>query len=92
MHVIHKAVRPLDQLADLRTSEFRDDAAGLGEIARLVQAARTAVDEVLGVDWRGEADVLGDGRELADGMLRPAERARYEARRIRARTRARASS
>ena len=32
-------------------------------------------DEVLGVDRGGEADILGDRRELSDGVLRPAERA-----------------
>ena len=50
MHPVHQAVRPLDQLADLRASEFRDDAARLGELARLVEPARDAVDKMLGVD------------------------------------------
>ena len=72
--------------------EFWDDATGLGELARLTEAAGYPVDEVLRIDRRREADVLGDRRELGDRMLRPAERAHYEARRIRARTRASASS
>ena len=72
--------------------EFWDDATGLGELARLTEAAGYPVDELFGVDGRREADMIGDGLELGDGMLRPTERAHYEARRMRARTRARASS
>ena len=47
---LHQAVRPLDQLADLRASEFRDCATRLGELAGLIQGAGDAVDELLGVD------------------------------------------
>ena len=64
-HAIDQAVRRLDQLADLHASEFRDDAARLRKLARLIKPARDAVDELLGVDRRGEADVLSDGGELA---------------------------
>ena len=71
-HAIDQAVRRLDQLADLHASEFRDDAARLRKLARLIKPARDAVDELLGVDRRGEADVLSDGGELGDGVLRPA--------------------
>ena len=48
-HAIDQAVRRLDQLADLHASEFRDDAARLRKLARLIKPARDAVDEVLGV-------------------------------------------
>ena len=73
--VVHQAVRPLDQLADLRTRELWDDAARLGELARLSQSAGYAVDKLLGVDGRGKADMLSDRLKLSDRMLRPTERA-----------------
>ena len=72
---VHQAVRRLDQLADLRACEFWDDATRLRELARLMQSAGYTVDELLGVDGRGEADMVGDRLQLSDGMLRPAERA-----------------
>ena len=75
MDPVHQAVRPLDQLADLRAREFRDDATRFGELARLIQAAGDAVNQLLGVDGRGKADMIGYRLELGDGVLRPAERA-----------------
>jgi hypothetical protein len=75
MHAIHQPVRPLDQLADLVATELGYDATRHRELARLIQAMREAVDQILGIDRGGKADILGDRRELGDGVLRPAERA-----------------
>lgn len=92
VHLIDHPIRPLDQLADLSAVKLRHDAARVRKSAGLLEAVDDAVHKVLGVDRRGETDVLGDGGELGDGVLRPAELAHYEARRIRARMRASASS
>ena len=53
VHSIDQAVRPLDQLANLRAIEFCDDAPRFGELARLIETTSDAINEVLGVDWGG---------------------------------------
>src|SRR5688500_6452171 len=92
VHAIDQAIRPFDQLTNVLAPNFGDDPARFGELARLLEPVRDALNELLGIDGRGQADVLGNGRQLGDGVLRPAERPHYEARRIRARMRASASS
>ena len=89
---IKYAVRRLDQFTDLRALVLRNHAARLGKLPRLRKPMHDPIDDLLGVHRRGRGDVLRNRTKLSDCLLRPAEQARHDARRIRARTRASASS
>ena len=98
-HLDHVPARPVDDpigllhhLPDCCILSLRDGTAGVRERPDLLQSVYDALDELFGVDRRAPAHVLRDGAKLVDRLLCPAERAAHEARRIRARTRAKASS
>ena len=76
----YTTVRRLDQLAEVSLPCLRHVTAGVRKILRLSQAADDALDDLLRIDRRREADILSDRAELIDSLLRPAERQAYEAR------------
>ena len=89
---IDDAIRSLDEFARVRVASFGHASAGFRELLRLAQSADNALHDLFGIDGRRETDVLGNRTELIRGLLRPAELERHDARRIRLRMRAIASS
>lgn len=89
---IQQPVRSFNDLPDVQLTRLGHAASRLGKVLRLPKAKDDAVDDLLGVHGRRETDVLRDAAELLGRLLRPAERQAHEARRIRLRTRASASS
>ena len=91
-HSIDDAVRPLDEFASVHAASLGHLATGLGKLLCLSKPADDALDDLVGVHRGRETDILGDRAKLIRGLLRPAERERHDARRIRLRMRAMASS
>ena len=89
---IDEAVRNLDKLTDLGTLELWDHATRLRKPLRLSQSMHNSINNLFRIDRRARGDMLRDRTELGNGLLRPAEPPGHDARRIRARTRANASS
>ena len=89
---INDTIRCLDQLAQVLLAQLRHEATRKGEVLGLAEASHEAFNNLLRVDRGREPDVLGDSAELVDGLLRPTELQPHEARRIRLRMRAMASS
>ena len=89
---IENAVRSFDDLAHVEIARLRHVATRLGKVLRLAKPNNDSFDDLFGVHGRGEAEVFRDAPQLLGGLLRPAERQAHEARRIRLRTRASASS
>ena len=89
---IEDSVGCLNQLAHIRRGGLRDASAGFWKVLSLAQAEDDALNYLFRVDWGRETNVFRDGPELVDCLLRPAEHKAHEARRIRPRTRAIASS
>lgn len=92
LYVIDEPIRGFDQLADIKRSCLGNASSGFRKRLGLPKAKHDSLDGLLRVDGRDETNVLRDGAELIDCVLRPAERETHEARRIRLRTRAMASS
>ncbi len=89
---IDETIGRFDQLADVNRRGFGDAPARFRKLLGLGQASDDALDDLLRVNPGRETDVFSKGTELIDGVLRPAELEAHEARRIRLRMRAMASS
>ena len=89
---IDDPVRWLHELASVPGADLGHMATGLRKLLRLAKPADDALDDLIGIHGRGETDVLSDRAELIRGLLRPAELEGHDARRIRLRMRAMASS
>ena len=92
VHAIDETIRELDELPDFERGRFRDTSPGVGKGLGLLKASSDPIDGLLGVYRRDETNVLGNRGELIDGVLRPAEPESHDARRMRLRMRAMASS
>ena len=91
-NTIDQTIWGFDQLTNLKRRRFRYATARFRKHQRMMKAEYNPIDRLLGVDRRREADVHGNRAELIDRVLRPAEHSTHDARRIRLRTRSRASS
>jgi len=76
----------------LAIATFGNPATGLGKVLRFAQPSNDAVDGLFSVYRRYKRDVLRDGAELIDGVLRPTELEAHDARRTPVRIRAMESS
>lgn len=89
---IEEAIRRHDQFPKRRVLEIEHHLADLWMRGGELEALVDPVHHPLRIHRRGQADVLDERLQMRDRPLRSTERERHEARRIRARTRARAVS
>jgi hypothetical protein len=74
LDTVDQTVGRIDQLPELGVADFWDHTPGLRIVAGLFEAGNQAIGELLGIDGRVEADVLGNRSELRDRMFSPAQR------------------
>ena len=67
---VDDSVRTFEYLADRIDVKLGDDAPGMGKSANLLRATRQAVDGAAGIFRRSLRDVIVDGPQMAERLIR----------------------